>query len=155
LQFENSLDLYSKTADKIRQLHVVSATLAGGIRPTSYVPSAFYRLTTQNMDITLLDQTVNNSPLTLENVVLRGFHMKADGLQFHGGYTDSANFANLFLPTEKEYAAGVGYTTILKDFLKVTPNLYFLRSVDLASGQQRSAAVGSLLFDVSFHSDWQ
>ncbi len=72
MQFENTLDLYSKTSDKIRQLHVVSATLAGGIGPTSYVPSAFYRVATQHVDITLLDQTVNNSPLTLENVVLRG-----------------------------------------------------------------------------------
>ncbi len=155
LQFENSLDLYSKTSDKIRQLHVVLATLAGGTGPTSYVPSAFYRVATQHMDVTLLDQTVNNSPLTLQNVVLRGFHMKADALQFHGGYSDSANFANVFLSTEKEFAAGVSYTTVLRDFLNVTPNLYFLRSIDLADGQQRSAVIGSLLFNLRLASDWE
>ena len=81
--------------------------------------------------------------------------MKADGLQFHGGYTDSANFSSVFLFTKKEFAAGVSYTAALKHFLKVTPNLYFLRSIDFADGQQRSAAIGSLLFDLRLPSDWE
>lgn len=154
-QFENALDLYSQGPNQTKQLHFVSATFAGGPAPTSYVPSAYYRVATQTMDTTFLDQTVNDSPLTVQNVVLRGLHIQDGAWQFHGGYTASADFENVFLPTEKEFAAGVGYTQSAGSFLKITPELYFLRSIDLAEGQQRSAMIGSLLFNIHFYPGWE
>src|SRR5580698_2109032 len=155
LQFENILDLFSRQTDRTTQLHVVSATFAGQPDRASYVPSAYYRVTTPDSDITLLDQTVNDSPLTLQNVILRGLHFKDDGWQFHGGYTASADFADVFIPVEKEFAAGVSYTDVLKDYLKIIPSLYFLRSIDLADGQQRSGLIASLLLDIDFSPDWR
>src|SRR5580698_2413597 len=155
LQFENILDLFSRQPDRTTQLHIVSATFAGEPDRSSYVPSAYYRVTTPNSEITLLDETVNNSPLTLQNVILRGLHIKDGGWQFHGGYTASADFADVFIPVEKEFATGVCYTEILRDYLKITPALYFLRSIDLADGEQRSGLIGSLLFDVDFSPDWE
>jgi protocatechuate 3,4-dioxygenase beta subunit len=155
LQFENILDLFSRQTDRTTQLHVVSATFAGQPDRASYVPSAYYRVTTPDSDITLLDQTVNDSPLTLQNVILRGLHFKDDGWQFHGGYTASADFADVFIPVEKEFAAGVSYTEVLKDYLKIIPSLYFLRSIDLADGQQRSGLIASLLLDIDFSPDWR
>lgn len=154
-QFENALDLYTQGPNQTKQLHFVSATFAGGPAPTSYVPSAYYRVATQTTDATFLDQTVNDSALTVQNVVLRGLHIQDGAWQFHGGYTASADFENVFLPVEKEFAAGAGYTQSLGNVLKVTPQLYFLRSIDLADGRQRSAMIGSMLFNIHFYPGWE
>ena len=135
--------------------HIVSATFAGGTARTSYVPSAYYRIITHSVETTFLDQAVNNSPLTVENVVLRGFHLADGPWQFHGGYTASADFANVFLPTEKEFAAGIGYTQSLSSSVKVTPQFYFLRSIDLVDGRLHPAVIGSLLFNIHLFHDWQ
>jgi hypothetical protein len=155
LQFENILDLFSRGPDRTTQLHLTTATFAGGDDRTTYVPFAYYRITTKTSDVTFLDQAVNTSPLTLQNVILRGLHIKDGGWQFHGGYTASADFANVFIPVEKEFASGVSYTEFLRDYLKIIPGLYFLRSIDLADGLQRSAMIASLLFDVDFSPDWE
>jgi hypothetical protein len=155
MQFENILDVFNRQPGRTTQLHVVSATFSGEPDRSSYVPSAYYRVTMPNSEITLLDENVNDSPLTLQNVILRGLHIKDGGWQFHGGYTASADFADVFIPVEKEFAAGVGYTELLRDYLKITPELYFLRSIDLVDGQQRSGLIASLLFDVDFFPDWE
>jgi hypothetical protein len=150
LQFENILDVFNRGPDRTTQLHVVSATFAGEPDRTSYVPSAYYRVTTEDSEVTLLDQNVDDSPLTLQNVILRGLHIKDGGWQFHGGYTASADFADVLIPVEKEFAAGAGYTEFVRSYFKITPSLYLLRSIDLADGQQRSGVIASLLLDVDF-----
>ncbi|HEY6351450.1 MAG TPA: carboxypeptidase-like regulatory domain-containing protein [Candidatus Angelobacter sp.] len=153
-QFENALDVYSQDSHQLRQFHFVSATFAGGTATSSYVPSIYYRIATHGTDATFFDQTVNDSPLTLTNVVLRGLHVSEGAWQFHGGYAASADFADVFLPTQKEFAAGLEYTQILTKVLKVTPEFYFLRSIDLADGKQRSAVIGSVIFRVHLNTGW-
>ena len=154
-QFENIIDLSSQNAaGETTQLHFVSATYAGEPKPTTFVPSAYYRIATRDTDLTLLDQTVNESPLTLQNVVVRGVHIRDGDWRFHAGYTTSADFADVFIPTEKEFAAGVSHTTALESFLSITPGIYFLRSIDLANGEQRSAFIGSLFFNADFSPTW-
>jgi hypothetical protein len=154
LQFENIIDLSSRNADETTQLHVVTATFAQEPGHDFFVPSAYYRYATPEGEITLLDQTVNESPLTLQNVAVRGLHVKKDAWTFHAGYTTSTDFANVFVPTEKEFAAGISHTTFLGNHLSATPGLYFLRSIDLQDGQQRSAFIASMLFKVDL-SSWQ
>ena len=154
-QFENSIDLSSRSAPgETTQIHLVTATYTAVQTPTTFVPSAFYRITAQDKDLTLLDQTVNESPLTLQNVTVRGIHFRDGDWRFHAGYTTSATFADVLIPTEKEFAAGVSHSNTFGDFLTVTPGVYFLRSIDLATGLQRSAFVGSLRLNADLPSDW-
>lgn len=155
LQVENTLDLHTQDGGNITQFHIVSATLAGGPDRTTFVPSVYYRFAAPDADITFLDQTVNESPLTLQNVILRGFHMKKGGWKFHAGYTASAAFADVFLPADKEFAAGVSNTIALGKFLSVSPGIYFLRSIDLTNGQESSGLISSLDFHLKALKNWQ
>jgi len=155
LQIENTLDLHTQNGSDITQFHIVSATLAGGLDRTTFVPSVYYRFATPEADITFLDQTVNESPLTLQNVILRGLHLRKSGWKFHAGYTASAAFADVFLPTDKEFAAGASNTVVLDKFLSVSPGIYFLRSIDLSSGRENSGLISSLDFKLNALKSWQ
>ncbi len=55
--------------------------------------SAFYQVSTPARDVTLLDQLVGNSPLTVDRSIVRGFHYRQGTFFFHAGYTSSTTFA--------------------------------------------------------------
>jgi hypothetical protein len=154
-QIENTLDLTHQTGEKTTALHITSDVFGSGPRRTAVLPSAYYRITTPQSDFTLLDQNVNESPLTLQNVIVRGLHIRDDGWRFHAGYTGSADFADVLIPTEKEFAAGLDRTLKWSDSLNVTPGVYFFRSIDLATGEQRSAGISSLLLGLNLAPTWQ
>ena len=155
MQFENILDLTTQTAIGSSALHIASATFPEDAQSTSFVPSAYYRITLPQMQLTLLDETVEDSPLTLDNVVLRGLHVRYHRWNFHGGYTTSADFSDVFIPVQKELAAGISYSQPIRRFFHLIPHLYFLRSIDLENGQQRSAMIGSVLFRGDFSENWK
>ncbi len=154
LLFENIVDLEHRGLLQTTQLHFASASYAGADQPTTFVPSAYYRVITRHTDVTLLDRTVNESPLTLQNVVLRGLHVQAGDWHFHGGYTSSAEFADVLIPTEKELATGLSANVWLSRSMTLTPGLYFLRSIDLTNGRPHSGLIASLLWDGNFAPHW-
>jgi hypothetical protein len=155
-QIENTLDLIRHAPGRTTTLHFVSATLPEGPQRTTFVPAVYYRITTQQSDVTLLDQNVNETPLTLQNVTIRGLHAREDGWRFHAGYTASADFADIFIPTEKEFAAGLNHITYFYDkHFSLIPGIYFLRSIDLVDGKQRSASIASLASGLNLFSSWK
>lgn len=123
-------------------------------RTQTYLPSVYYLLATPTTAFALLDQNVNESPLTLQNVVLRGLHLKSQEWSFHAGYTASASFADLLIPTEKEFASGLSWRGILKGPVSASPGFFFLHSIDLSTGRERSTVFGSVLFNVRLWSGW-
>jgi hypothetical protein len=154
LLFENTLDLEHRGLLQTTQLHLVTASFASQQQPDTFVPSAYYRIATRHSDVTLLDKTVNESPLTLQNVVVRGLHAEEGDWHFHGGYTSSAEFADVLIPTEKELAVGLSARTWLSKFMTVTPAVYFIRSIDLVSGRPHCGGIASLLWDGKFPDHW-
>ena len=155
MQFENVLDLDTQGMMGSSQLHILSATFPEDSASISFVPSAFYRMTRPQMHVTFLDQTVCDSPLTLENVVLSGLHLRYHRWYFHGGYTTSADFADVLIPVQKEFAFGISYSQPLGRFFHLIPHAYFIRSIDLEDGRQRSALIGSVLLRANFPEDWK
>jgi hypothetical protein len=153
-EFDNSVDIRSQSGDRLQQIHITSATAGPGGQGINDLPSAFYRYADHAFDATLLDQTVFNSPLTLDGVVLRGLHISADGFQFHAGYTASALFYDFILPAEKEIAAGISYREKIGTALKITPNFYVISSPLAVSPQPRIAALGSVLAELRLPQSW-
>ena len=87
--------------------------------------SASYQIISPARDVTLLDQLVTNSPLTVDGSIVRGFHLREGNFFFHGGYTSTAAFENLIFPTQKEGVAGIGYRFAAGSHAFVMPNVYY------------------------------
>lgn len=71
--------------------------------------SLSYSIQMEHRSITLVDQLVDESPLTVSGALIRGLHWQEGDWFFHGGYTSMAPFDGLFLPILAEGLFGGGY----------------------------------------------
>ncbi|HKO02098.1 MAG TPA: pilus assembly protein N-terminal domain-containing protein, partial [Thermoanaerobaculia bacterium] len=70
----------------------LGARFAG--EPSSVVRSATYRITTPRRELTFFDSGLHHSPLTIDDTIVRGIHLRQNGLQLHAGYTMNASFGS-------------------------------------------------------------
>ena len=110
-QIQNILDITTQGADRSTQLHVLVSDLLAPQPGEAhlFLPSAFYDVKTPRWDLTVLDQSVTNSPLTVDGAVLRGVHFKSDRWLFHAGYASLATFNGFIFPVQPEEVAGASY----------------------------------------------
>src|SRR4029077_4701888 len=77
-QVQNTFDLVTHNGERTSQFHVLDLhdlrSMSG--QPPDAVASIFYRDITPTRELTLLDETVNLSPLTIGNTSVRGLHLK-------------------------------------------------------------------------------
>ena len=146
-QLQNIVDLSSRQGDRVMRFHMANSAYLGGVSGSSPVilPGLSYELDTPRRDVTLVDQTVVNSPLTLDNVLVRGFHLREGSWFFHAGYTTQSVFQNVLLPTQKDTVAGVGYRFRLGDHSSLTPNLYYVDTNSSLADAAHSGVIGSLV----------
>ncbi len=90
------------------------------------VTSLSYSVQTQSRSVTLVDQLVDESPLTVMNAVIRGLHWQEGDWFFHGGYTSPAPFEGLFLPIRAEGIFGGGYRARLSNHSRLIASFYYL-----------------------------
>jgi hypothetical protein len=147
-QLQNVVDLSNHQGDRVMRFHMAMSAYPGGVSGSSPVvlPGLSYELDTPRRDVTLADQIVTNSPLTLDNVLLRGFHLREGSWFFHAGYTEQSIFQNVLLPTQKDTVGGVGYRFQLGDHNTLTPNLYYVDTDSTLGTTAHSGAIGSLVF---------
>ena len=83
-QSQNTVNLMRREGDRTVQFHVSAATFFSreGGRSTFALSSAFYQVLTPDRDIVLLDQLMNNSPLTVDGSVVRGFSFSPGRVYF-------------------------------------------------------------------------
>lgn len=103
-----------------------------------------YGNTTETFGVTVAN--VVNSPLTLENVLLRGFHLREGSWFFHGGYTSQSMFQNVLLPTQQDTVIGAGYRYRLGENASLTPNVYYINSSSSPATNGHSGTVVSLAY---------
>jgi hypothetical protein len=89
--------------------------------------SASYQIVTPRRNITLLDQYVDESPLTLNGEIVRGLHLQQSSWFEHAGYTTVATFQGLFLPVQPELVTGGGYRQPLTPNSSVTASYYHIQ----------------------------
>jgi hypothetical protein len=129
-QIQNQLDFLKIHGDNRTHMHLVETNLLGPLAPGQAriaLSSASYRIVTPRRDITLLDDYVDESPLTLNGSMIRGFHIRQGKWFGHAGYTTVAAFQGLFLPTQPELVAGGGYAYTLTPNSSLTGSFYYIR----------------------------
>jgi hypothetical protein len=130
------------------QVHLTNILAPGSALPGSSAvrfPFSYVRLTEGQWNITLLDENVASSPLSVTSTSLRGAHLSRRGLTFHTGYTSGVGFQSLFLPAYKQLVFGADWIHRLTANSQMGATTYFLQRTPLMSGR-RAQALGTLFF---------
>ncbi len=148
-QSENIIDLMRREGDRSVSLHLDATNLFSPVAGRSEISlsSVFYRIQTPQRDITVLDQLMTNSPLTVDGSIVRGIHFRQGGFLFHAGYASETTFENFILPSQKEGVFGVGYRFSLGAHASLTPNLYFFPGRGSSEYMGQRGSVASLVYN--------
>lgn len=126
-QVQNQLDFLKINGDDRTHVRIVETNLLGPLQQGQSriaLSSATYQIVTPARDITLFDKYVDESQLTINGSIVRGFHMQQDNWFVHAGYTSVATFEGLFLPIQPELVAGGGYRYPLTENSSITGSFY-------------------------------
>jgi len=147
-QITNSLELKRQQGQSFTRMQVVNANLFSSNSSQSAVgfPFLAYEIGRPNTDITFIDKAVTNSPLTLDNYLVRGFHLRQGPWEFHGGFTSIATFQGLFLTTDREYTAGISRMFRINAANSLEANAYYFQNPDSQAQVARNGGVGSLVY---------
>ena len=148
-QVQNILDITTQGPDRTTQLHVLVSDLLAPQPGEAhlFLPSAFYDMKTPRWDLTVLDQSVTNSPLTVNGAVLRGLHFKSDRWIFHAGYASLATFNGFIFPVQPEEVVGASYVIPLSPYSRLTTNAYYFFASDQTDTTARPGAVPSVVYE--------
>jgi hypothetical protein len=106
------------------------------------IASIFYRYITPTRELTLLDDLVDVSALTVSSTQVRGLHLSSRAFELHAGYASATRFDDLFLPLDRRWVAGAGYA-IDAGSIRLVPSLYGFFT-ERANGAARRGIVGAL-----------
>jgi hypothetical protein len=139
-------DTFDYRAARI-QLHFNNANAPGRNLPnasSTWFPYTYLRILGDHWRLTLLDETVESSPISVSATQLRGMHFTAGGLALHVGYVSVAGFQSLFLPASKQLISGATFTHNLGSDLQIGVTGYFLQRDPAAFDQQAARGLGTL-----------
>lgn len=141
---QNTVDVVTTDGERRSEIHVlhIHDLRAGSGQSSDVVASIFYRHATPGHRLTLLDEIVDVSRMTVSNTQLRGLHLQQGRLELHGGYASSTMYDGFFLPTDRRWVGGAGYGL---DFRSThwTPSIYGFFSEPAGSAARRGI-VGAL-----------
>jgi hypothetical protein len=147
-EIQNQIDFLKINGDDRTHVHLVETTFLGQLEsPEARIAlsSASYQIVTARRDITLLDQYIDESQLTINGSIVRGFHMREDNWFVHAGYTSVATFEGLFLPTQPELIVGGGYRQPLTANSSITGAFYQIQ-VPASDVAGRSGSIGDFKY---------
>jgi hypothetical protein len=150
-QFQTQVDFLKVHGDDRTHEHVVETNLVGPLdqgQPRVALSSASYEIVTPRRDVTLIDKFVDESQLTINGSIIRGFHMLQDNWFVHAGYTSVATFEGLFLPVQPELVAGGGYRYPLTANSSLTGSFYQVR-VPASDLLGHSGSIGDVRYKYS------
>jgi uncharacterized protein (DUF2141 family) len=147
-QITNAIDLKRTEGQSFTRMQVINANLFSANDTTSAVAFPFlsYEIGHPNLDVTFIDKTVANSPLTLDGYMVRGFHLRDGPWEFHGGFTSVATFQGLFLSTDREYTAGISRIFEINKANSLEANAYYFQNPDSQRTFANNGTVGSLVY---------
>src|SRR5579884_3925469 len=147
-QITNSIEMKRQEGQSFTRMQVINANLfsAGSSSSNVGFPFLAYEIGRPNTDITFVDKNVGNTPLTLDNFLVRGLHVQDGPWEFHGGFTSVATFQGLFLSTDREYTAGVSRLFRIDQANSFEANAYYFQNPDSQRSIASNGAVGSLAY---------
>lgn len=147
---QGDMSFSRRDGDRRTELTLGGAAPLGGDASAPFsIPQASFTLGTPARELTLLDRTIANSPLTISRSSVRGVYLREGPWQLNAGYSFFSTFEHLLLPTEKEAVAGVAYRHAITRYSSLTPNLFYFDGPAL----ERSGALGTLLYELRTPSD--
>jgi hypothetical protein len=150
-QIQNQLDFAKISGDDRTHMHLVETNLLGPLdqgQSRIALSSATYQFVTPRRDVTLFDQYVDESQLTINGSIVRGFHMTQDNWFVHAGYTSVATFEGLFLPIQPELVVGGGYRQPLTENSSITGSFYQVQ-IPASDLWGRSGGIGDVRYKYS------
>ncbi|HSY49252.1 MAG TPA: carboxypeptidase regulatory-like domain-containing protein [Thermoanaerobaculia bacterium] len=142
-RLQNSFDVFVRDGERLSQFHLLNVRYLGerfGSSSTAF-PSMFYRVTTPHRELTLLDDFVEVSPLTVQGTQVRGIHLLDNTLELHAGYAAATMYEDLFLPADRRWVAGIS-DGIDRGGIRWTPSLYGFFSEPKQTSARRGVAGG-------------
>jgi len=147
---QGRLFLSRRDGDRSAELTLGGAAPLGDDSSSPFsIPQASLTLRSPGRELTLLDKTISNSPLTVSHSNVRGLYVREGPWQVNAGYSFFSNFEHLLLPTEKEAVAGVAYHRALTPQSSLTPNLFYFDGPI----ESRRGLLGTLLYELRTPSD--
>jgi len=131
------------------QLHFSNATLPSGNLPgvsSTWFPFSYLRIVGDRWKLTLLDENVDSSPISVSATMVRGIHLSAGGITIHAGYTSVAGFQSLFLPAHKQLISGATYTHSLGGDFQMGATGYYIQRDSFAMDSHAAQGVGTIFF---------
>jgi cell division septation protein DedD len=110
-QVQSAFDVFTSDGERRSQFHLLNVhylTESFG-RSTNAIPSIYYRTTSGRRTLTLLDDFIDLSPITVRSTQVRGVHLIDGSFVLHAGYAASTMYEDLFLPADKRWMASAGY----------------------------------------------
>jgi Carboxypeptidase regulatory-like domain len=146
-QWVNNLSFVRREGSRKIEFRFSNANM---LRPNSDSPSISfpvlsYSISNQRRGITVLDEAVDNSALTVNGATVRGLHYWQGGWNFHAGFVSQTSFRDLLLSTERQEVAGVSRSFRLTKRSELIPNFYVFHMRGIASAG-RNGEVASLLY---------
>lgn len=109
-------------------------------------PFSYLRLIGERWNLTLLDENVESSPISVSSTLLRGVHFSTGGLTIHAGYTSVAGFQSLFLPAYKQLIFGSTFTRQVSQDSQIGVTGYFLQRNPLITDRRTGSRRGNSVF---------
>jgi hypothetical protein len=131
------------------QLHFANAVFPSRNLPgvsSTWFPFSYLRFLGDRWKLTLVDENVDSSPISVNSTILRGIHFSARGLSIHAGYTSVAGFQSLFLPAHKQLISGATFAHSLGGDSQVGVTGYYIQHDPFALDPHAAAGVGTLYF---------
>lgn len=139
-QVQSAFDVFTTEGERRSQFHLMNVhylTESFG-RSANAIPSVYYRTTSGRRTLTLLDDFIDLSPLTIRSTQVRGVHLIDGPLEVHAGYAASTMYEDLFLPADKRWIAGAGYD-IDRGRFRWIPSAYAFLSEPRGTAARRGA----------------
>jgi cell division septation protein DedD len=139
-QVQSSFDVFTTDGERRSQFHLMNVHyLADSFgRSANAIPSIYYRTTSGRRELTLLDDIIDLSPLTVRSTQVRGVHLLDGPLELHAGYAASTMYEDLFLPADRRWMASAGYA-IDRGRFRWIPSAYAFLSEPRGTAARRGA----------------
>ncbi len=147
-QLSNGFTFAMRQGDRLRRLQFVAATYVtpnGGAHGTIF-PLLSYEVAGPGYAVTYLDEAVTTSPLTFQNALMRGIHVRKGLWTFHAGASTLAQFDNFFVPTNPQWTVGLTRDVPIARTGTLSANLYDIINARGVQSSTDGGLLGSLMY---------
>jgi hypothetical protein len=136
-----SVDSTSHSGRRVTRISASNVTRIGDTQADvrSSMASASVDITSGARRVTLFDQLVRSSPLTLDGSRVRGLHYTDAAFDLHAGLSSPLMYRSVILPADSDAVVGGSYTTRRRS-LSLRPSLYWYPGASSFGGASGVAA---------------